>query len=154
MLLGDNEVAVIDDVELNTQCVEILGGQVSMQFDCDSILRYLSLHVKHLEKYFAFEVEIVDDSKQYRVFKCANTASVARIEMHECLLPVSVKLGWNFLNLDLEDLCQRAFGTNYLSTTQVRVYGNCRLLHVYFQDQLYSDAELPEHLKVIKTQTQ
>ena len=107
------------------------------------------MHIKDIGKYLTLEVEVVDDAKQYRVFKIANTTSTTRIELHECHMPLVTKRGWNYLNLDLEKLTRVAFGTTYLSVVQVRVYANCRLLHVYLQDRAYSDAELPAYLNVI-----
>ena len=150
VLLGDNEVTVVDDPELDVPCVEILGSNAAMTLDTNSILRYIAFHIKNLGKYMTLEVEIVDDAKQYRIFRCSNSISAVRIEMHECHMPLSLTEGWNFLNLDLEDMCQKAFGTGYLSTVQVRVHASCRLLHCYLQDRPFADAELPMHLKVIK----
>lgn len=155
-LLGDNEVSVVHDPELDTQAVEIIGSNTpgathaALTLDTSSILRYIAFHIKNLGKYMAFEIEIVDDAKQYRVFRCSNSISAVRIEMHECHMPLTLTDSWNFLNLDLEDLCMKAFGTGYLSTVQVRVSANCRLLHCYMQDRPYADAELPHHLKVIR----
>jgi hypothetical protein len=140
----------MEDPELNQDIVEVLGQAASVQFDCDSILQYLAVHVKNVGKYLTLEIEIVDDAKQYRVFKCSNTTSTTRIEMHECHMPLVMKPGWNYLNIDLESLTRMAFGTNYLSVVQVRVHANCRLLHLYMQERMYSDAELPAYLNVVK----
>eukprot|EP00937_MAST-01D_sp_MAST-1D-sp2_P000834 g834.t1 len=151
VLLGGNEVAVFDDPELEQQCVEILGAQAGLHFGCDSILRYLVVHTKNLGKFFRIEIEVIDDSKQYRVFKASNTASMAHVDQRqgECTLPLQLADGWNHLCLDLETLTANAFDTAYLSCVQVRVFANCRLLRVYFQDRPYADAELPEYLQVL-----
>jgi hypothetical protein len=149
-LLGDNDVSVVEDPELDVPVLEILGSNAALTLDTNSILRYIVFHVKHVGKYMALEIEIVDDAKQYRVFRCSNSISNVRIEMHECHMPLSLTDSWNFLDLDLEDLCQKAFGTGYLSTVQVRVHANCRLLHCYMQDRPYADAELPQHLRVLR----
>ena len=44
----------------------------------------------------------------------------------------------------------RAFGTGYLSTTQVRINASVRVAKVFFQHEQYADAELPAHLRVLK----
>ena len=153
VLLGGNEVAVVDDPELDQQCVELLGPQAGLHFACDSILRYLVVHVKDLGKFFRIEFEVIDSSKQYRVFKASNTASMAHVDQRQgdCLIPMQLAEGWNHLCLDLEDLTQKAFDTTYLSCVQVRVFAQCRLLRAYFQDRHYADAELPEHLQVLRS---
>ena len=58
--------------------------------------------------------------------------------------------GWQFLDLDLEDLVFAAYGTAYLKTVQISVSGGCRVGKVYMADRVYSDAELPVHLRTLK----
>ena len=151
VLGGDNEVNVVDDGELGQLCVEVLGTQAGLHFACDSILRYLVLHVKDVGKFVRVEIEVIDDCRQYRIFKASNTASMAHVDQRqgEACLPLQLAEGWNHLCLDLEHLTKAAFGTAYLSCVQVRVFANCRLLRAYFQDRPYADAELPEHLQVL-----
>ena len=151
VLGGDNEVAVLEDAELGQVCVEVTGTQAGLHFACDSILQHLVLHLKNVGKFVRFEIEVIDDSRQYRIFKASNTASMAHVDQRqgEACLPLQLAEGWNHLSLDLERLTRQAFGTTFLSCVAVRVFANCRLLRAYFQDRPYADAELPEHLQVL-----
>ena len=108
------------------------------------------MHIKDMFRYVTFEVEIIDDTKNYRTLRFCNRASVARILPGEIIVPLHLKQDqWNYLCLDLEDLTRRAFGTNYLTAVQLRVFSTCRIWKIFFEDREYSDAELPAYLQVV-----
>ncbi|CAN0410126.1 unnamed protein product, partial [Scytosiphon promiscuus] len=94
VLQEGNEASVFDDEELGVQVVELLGKRCSVAFPCSSILRYLCLHVKTLDKFFSFQVEIVDDTKRYRHIDVSNTRSVADIGNDSAFLPLKLEQGW------------------------------------------------------------
>lgn len=55
---------------------------------------------------------------------------------------------WQYINLDLVDMVDRAFGTLFVSCRSVRISGTCRLSKVYLQDREYADVELPTLLRL------
>ena len=150
-LLGENQVEVVKDEEIEQMAVEILGPESVLILPCNCILQYLVLFVKNMDRYFSFEVEIIDDTQTYRVLKIKNAASIVRItkDTTQCPLDLGPGPGWRYVCVDLEDKVRQAYGTSYLATVQVRVYSTCRLLKAFFQDRHYSDAELPMHLKLM-----
>ena len=57
---------------------------------------------------------------------------------------------WQLVRLDLQDMCAKAYGTDYESVAQVRIGATCRIAKLYMADDLYSDAEMPPHLRALK----
>ena len=57
---------------------------------------------------------------------------------------------WQLLRLDLLDMCMKAYGTEYESMVRVRIGATCRIAKLYVADGLYSDAEMPPHLRALK----
>lgn len=147
-LLNGNVVSVLEDEDVKEEVVEVLGPESELAFPTRNIFRYLVLFVKNLEQFFEFQVEILDDKQRYRYLKATNARSLARVENSAAQLPLAFgqQQGWRYLCMDLQKLTLQAFGTKHVTTTQLRIGGNCRLLRVFFQDELYSDAELPAHL--------
>uniref|UniRef100_K3W6T8 CFA20 domain-containing protein n=1 Tax=Globisporangium ultimum (strain ATCC 200006 / CBS 805.95 / DAOM BR144) TaxID=431595 RepID=K3W6T8_GLOUD len=147
-LLNGNIVSILEDEDVKEEIVEVLGPESELVFSTRNIFRYLVLFVKNLGQYFEFQVEVVDDKQKYRYLKATNARSLARVDNSVAQLPLAFgqQQGWRYLCMDLQELTMQAFGTKHVTTTQVRIGGNCRLLRVFFQDELYSDAELPTHL--------
>ncbi|CAM9779520.1 unnamed protein product [Pylaiella littoralis] len=149
VLQEGNGVSVFDDEELGVQVVELLGRRCCVTLPCSSILRHLCLHMKALDKFFSFEVEIVDDTKRYRYIEISNTRSVADIGTDRALLPLRLEEGWQRVNIDLDRTVRLAFGSSYLTTSQVTIRASARVAKVFFQSQEFSDFELPSHLRVV-----
>lgn len=154
-LLNGNDVSVVEDHDVKEDVVQILGTEAELVFPTHNIFRYLVMFVKHLDEFLDFYVEIVDDKQTYRQFKVTNARSLARVEMTTCQLPLtlgntvgrkSTQAAWRYVCMDLQAFTNQAFGTKHVTTTQIRIGGNCRLLRLFFQDELYEDSELPEHL--------
>ncbi|TYZ64900.1 hypothetical protein PybrP1_001123 [[Pythium] brassicae (nom. inval.)] len=148
-LLSGNAVSVVEDEDVKEEVVEVSGPEAELVFATRNIFRYLVLFVKSLDQFFAFQLEVLDDKQQYRTLKVTNARSLARVEGASVQLPLAFGGpggGWRYLCMDLQQLTAQAFGTQHVTTTHVRIGGNCRLLRVFFQDELYSDAELPAHL--------
>jgi hypothetical protein len=66
-------------------------------------------------------------------------------------MPLLLGPSWQYLNLDIADIVQRAFGTQYTSCRGVQVSGTCRVSKIYLQDREYADAELPSYLSVLSS---
>lgn len=149
-LLNGNAVSIIEDEDVKEEVVEVLGAEAELLFRTRNIFRYLVLFVKNLDAFFEFSLEVLDDKQKYRQFKVTNAKSLARVEDSRVQLPLAFGdrgvSGWRYLCMDLQRLTRQAFGTRHVTTTRVRIGGNCRLLRVFFQDELYADAELPAHL--------
>ena len=66
-----------------------------------------------------------------------------------CELPLVISSGWQMTCLDLEELCEKAFGTSKPNTLSITVKGECKVSKIFFHKEKYSDAEMPPHLRCI-----
>ena len=60
------------------------------------------LLAKNLDKYFCFEVEVLDDKGFRRTFKCCNFQSITRIKPFFCSMPLKLDEGWNEIQFNLQ----------------------------------------------------
>jgi hypothetical protein len=115
-------------------------------------ITYLSppfVNVHHqLNKYFTFEVTILDDKNVRRRFRASTFQSCTRVKPFICVMPMHLDEGWNQIQFNLADFTRRAYGTNYVETLRVQIHANCRLRRIYFSDRLYCEEELPAEFKV------
>ncbi|KAE9052391.1 hypothetical protein PR003_g969 [Phytophthora rubi] len=147
-LMNGNDVCVLEDEIVKEDVVQVLGSDAELVFPTRNIFRYLVMFIKNMDLFLEFHVEALDDTQKYRQFTVTNTRSLARVEDSACQLPLAFGShpGWRYLCMDLQDITNQAFGTRHVTTTEVRVGGNCRLLRIFFQDERYADADLPAHL--------
>ncbi|KAG7382748.1 hypothetical protein PHYPSEUDO_004384 [Phytophthora pseudosyringae] len=153
ILMSGNDVCVLEDETVKEDVVQVLGNDAELVFPVRNIFRYLVMFIKNMDLFLEFHVEVLDDAQKYRQFTVTNTRSLARVEDARCQLPLAfgAHTGWRYLCMDLQDLTSQAFGTRYVTTTEVRVGGNCRLLRMFFQDERYADSDLPAHLTFLGT---
>lgn len=147
-LMNGNDVCVLEDELVKEDVVQVLGADAELVFPTRNIFRFLVMFVKNMDLFVEFRIEVLDDAQKYRQFTVTNSRSLARVEDSSCQLPLAFGANntWRYLCMDLQDLTLQAFGTRHVTTTEVRVGGNCRLLRMFFQDERYTDAELPGHL--------
>lgn len=146
----------VTDDDIKSLIIEITSSNVSTTYvTCPKInkslgikLNHLVIIVKNLDRFFSFEVEILDDTKTKRRFRASNYQSQTRVKDFICTMPLRLESGWNHINLNLSDLTRRAYGTNYVETSRVTLNANCRLRRIYFADRQYSDDELPAEFKL------
>ena len=105
-------------------------------------------HAQQLNKYFTFEVTVLDDKNVRRRFRASTFQSCTRVKPFICTMPMHLDDGWNQIQFNLADFTRRAYGTNYVETLRVQVHANCRLRRIYFSDRLYTEEELPAEFKV------
>eukprot|EP01126_Amoeba_proteus_P003884 TRINITY_DN11310_c0_g1_i6.p1 TRINITY_DN11310_c0_g1~~TRINITY_DN11310_c0_g1_i6.p1 ORF type:complete len:128 (+),score=22.47 TRINITY_DN11310_c0_g1_i6:170-553(+) len=103
-----------------------------------------------LQRYFSFEVQILDDKNVRRRFRASNYQSVTRLKPYICTLPLQLDGDWNQILVDLAQYTKKAYGTNYVQTLQVQVHANCRVRRIYFAEKLISEDELPPAFKLYK----
>merc|ERR1719401_1577894 len=66
---------------------------------------------KNLEKYFTFEVTVLDDKEVRRRFRASNYQSTTRVKPFICTMPMRLDEGWNQIQFNLSDFTRRAYGT-------------------------------------------
>lgn len=146
----------ITDEEIKSLVLEIKSSNVSTTYiTCPKInkslgikLNYFVMIVKNMDRFFTFEIEILDDTHTKRRFRASNYQSQTRVKDFICTMPLRLESGWNHINLNLAEFTRRAYGTNYVETSRLTVNANCRLRRIYFADKHYSDEELPAEFKL------
>ncbi|XP_019638196.1 PREDICTED: cilia- and flagella-associated protein 20-like [Branchiostoma belcheri] len=149
----------IRDDDIQSLVLEIVGANVSTTYiTCPAEpkrtlgikLPFLAMVIKHLDKYFAFEVLVLDDQKVRRRFRASNYQKTTKVTPFMCIMPMRLDDGWNQIQFNLSDFTRRAYGTNYTETLRVQIHANCRIRRVYFSDRLYSEDELPAEFKLFR----
>lgn len=146
----------ITDEDIRSLVLEIKSSNVSTTYiTCPKInkslgikLTYFVMIVKNMDRYFTFEVEVLDDTNTKRRFRASNFQSQTRVKDFICTMPLKLDSGWNIINLNLAEFTRRAYGTTYVETSRVTVNANCRLRRIYFAEKNYTDDELPAELKL------
>jgi len=54
-------------------------------------------------------------------------------------MPLKLDEGWNQIQFNLTDFCQRAYGTGYVETLHIQVHCSCRVRRIFFSDRLYEE---------------
>eukprot|EP00887_Chlorella_sp_A99_P000021 scaffold16.g21.t1 len=161
--INDGHIKRVTDEGIQSSVLEIAGTNVSTSYiTCPADpaktlgikLPFLVMIVKNLNKYFTFEVQVLDDKNVRRRFRASNYQargggrSTTRVKPFICTMPMRLDEGWNEVQFNLADFVKRAYGTNYVETLRVQIHANCRIRRIYFSDRLYSEEELPPEFKL------
>uniref|UniRef100_A0A914KU34 CFA20 domain-containing protein n=1 Tax=Meloidogyne incognita TaxID=6306 RepID=A0A914KU34_MELIC len=147
----------ITDEDIHSLIIELMGANVSTTYISCPLdpkktlgikLPFFFMTVKNLNKYFTFEVQILDDKGTKRRFRASNFQSTTRVKPFICTMPLRLDEGWNQVQFNLSDFVKRAYGTCYVETLSVQIHANCRLRRVYFADRIYTEDELPAEFKL------
>ena len=149
------EAVVVEDADVtNTGGCEVLelmssGPRVALSIPCRASLPLLVVQLKDLGRFCGLEVDVVDLNGQPLRICASNHQTAVRATATEVTMPLALTSGWNFIRLDLVDLCRRAFGSAYGSTTCVTVTATCRVARIWLECRPFADAELPPFLQTI-----
>lgn len=91
---------------------------------------------------------ILDDKNVKRTFISSNNQSITRIKPFECSMPLELDDGWNEIVFNLDDYCEKAFGSRFVECQKVQVHANCRLARIYFNDKVKTEDEIPAEYKL------
>ena len=147
----------ITDEDIQSLVLELVGANVSTcLITCPAVRRqslaiklpFLVLIVKNLNRFFTFEVELLDDKRVKRRFRASSFQRETRVQDFICTMPLRLDSGWNQIGFNLADFTRKAYGTNYVETIRVSIHANCRIRRIYFADRLYSEDELPTEFKL------
>ena len=156
--MQNGHVKRITDPDIQSSVVEVMGTNVSTNYivcPADSKktlgikLPFLVMIIKNMNKYFTFEVQVLDDKNVRRRFRASNYQSTTRVKPFICTMPMRLDDGWNQIQFNLSDFTRRAYGTNYVETLRVQIHANCRIRRIYFSDRLYTEDELPAEFRLL-----
>ncbi|GLV38893.1 Basal body up regulated gene 22 [Carabus blaptoides fortunei] len=142
----------VTDEEVQTLAVEVMGTNVATTYiSCPPDkkqtlgirLPFFVMLVKNMNKYFTFEIQILDDKNMSRRFRVSNYQSTTRVRPFSTALPIGLTPGWNQIQFNLADFTRRAYGSTYLETLRVHIHANIRIRRIFFSDRLYAEDELP-----------
>ena len=145
---SQSQLHILDDQEVNRPVLE-LTGKAKISFPCRSFFPLLCLYMKATGSFFSIKVTVVDDTRVRREFKVSNHISKVRIEPNHSDIPMCPKPGWQMNQIDLQEFCQKCYGTNYSYVQEVVFEGGIKLYRAFTSEKEYSDAELPPYLRVI-----
>jgi hypothetical protein len=139
--------------------VEIVGTNVATTYiSCPAEkkqtlgvkLPFLVMILKNLNRYFSFEVTILDDKGIKRRFRASTFANSTKVQPFITTMPMRLDSAWNQIQFNLSDFTRRAYATNYVETLRVQIHANCRLRRIYFADKLYSEHDLPKEYMLFR----
>ena len=141
---------IVRDVETNESCLQINSGSLALSVPRKSSKRYLAVYLKNLKRFTEIQIEVYDTNGARKTITFGNHQSVIRIQpaAGECRLPMTLQASWNYLNIDLADVVQKAFGVGYAHCRAVTVSAHCAVWKVYFQDRPHAESELPKSLQI------
>lgn len=56
--------------------------------------------------------------------------------------------GWNEIVFNLDEYCEKAFGTKFVECQRLVINANCRVVRVYFNDTVKTEDEIPPEYKL------
>ena len=145
------------DSDIQSPSIEIIGANVDTNFIYTPSNRNKSLEIKmptivllikNILKYFKFEVTVIDDKHNERVFISSNFQTLTRVKGNTCSLPMKLEDGWNQIHINFEDFVRKAFGTNYVETKRVKINANCRIRRIYYTEFPVNYKKIPPDYKV------
>jgi len=100
----------LTDPDIRSLVIEILGNNVTTSFITTPPSPYQTLGirlpimimvVKNMKRYFAYEVQILDDTGIKRRFCVSNYQAVTRVRPFSAQLPMRLEDGWNQVQMML-----------------------------------------------------
>lgn len=150
-LLTGSDTNLIEDEELgNRTTIELLGRTSRASFITHSKLRYLVCHVKTLGRFFMMSIIVKDNKGIDRVFEFSNHRTIVVVNDFLAEIPLEIKeRGWQRVCIDMVYLTRKAFGTDFVSCTDVIITGSCRFACIYLQAKIHQEPQLPSYLRVL-----
>lgn len=155
--IQDGYARRLTDEDINSAAFEMTSTSVSTSYISTPVksneslaikLPFIVLLLKNLNKYFTFEIQILDDSNALRRFRLSNFQSRTRINPFGAQLPLALQPNWNVVQINLSDFTKRAYGTNYIETVRLQIHANIRIRRIYFADRLYEEFEKPKEFQL------
>ena len=143
-------VQIVRDNETHENCLLINSGSLSIDVPTASSRRYLAIYLKNLKRFTELQLEVYDSNGAVKTITFGNHQSVIRIQPNagECRLPMTLKPSWNYLNIDLQDITEKAFGVGFHHCHSISISAHCAVWKIYFQDRPHAESELPKSLQI------
>jgi len=154
--IRQGHVKRMTDADIRSLVIEILGNNVNTTFITSPPnphqvlgvrLPIMIMVVKNMKRYFAFEVQILDDTGVRRRFTVSNYQTTTKVTPFTTQMPMRLDEGWNQISMNLAELTRKVYGTGYVEAVRIQVHANCRLRRIYFCDNPDGEEEVPADFK-------
>merc|ERR1739838_85466 len=113
----DNSIQLVYDESISCYAIELQAPNISQccikcpQGDKSLAIQLpiLGIIVKNLDKFFSFEVTIIDTLGNEKRFRASNYQPEARVKPYICCMPLRMDKGWNYIQVNYAELCRRAY---------------------------------------------
>jgi len=126
-----------------------IGDESSLCFPTNSSNYILSLFIKSMGKFLQVNAQAVDETGTRRKIIMSNKRSTVAVDKTYCKLPLNMGFGWQYLEVNLDDVLSKCFGVSVASVREIEIKGPARIARIYLQKRSHADAELPTFLRLI-----
>jgi len=82
-------------------------------------------HELHVYTWFINMLQMLDDSNVRRRFRASNMTCTTKVRPFVCSLPLKLTDGWNNIQINLVELTQRLYATQFIEATRLEVSCCC-----------------------------
>ncbi|OUC40699.1 hypothetical protein D917_03880 [Trichinella nativa] len=143
---------IIDD-EVESVVLEIAGLDIRSTYIVCPADANVNLGIKLPFLLFLFYAlffsKTIDASKAVRRFRWSTFQEKPRQAIIICTMPMRLSTGWNFLQINLDDISRKLYSQPYRETRRIMIHPNCRIRRVFFADRIYAEDDLPREFRLI-----
>lgn len=142
------------DEDIKRSVIEIQGESVATTFvHCPKVgitLPRVSFLIKCMgdDVPCSIELEMVDSKQRRRRFRASTYQRRVTSDDKITAMPLSLAVGWNHVQFDLEEFLQRWYGTGYVEAVGIEVHATCRVRRIYFTDAAQGEEELADEYRL------
>lgn len=137
----DSKVTTLHDEELGETVLYFSGKYGNSDYliftkrtndpTIDLTFPHLHFIIKVDMETFGMEVVVDDTDEEQRVFRFSNTYKSIINNPLMCWLPLTVNTHWNHFSLDLNQLVNGAYGSNFAQLRTLRIKTTCKLRKIF-----------------------
>ena len=143
----------IMDEDIRRSVFDIRGSSVATTFlHCPKVgitLPHVSFLIKCMgaDVPCSIELEMLDSRQTRRRLRAATYQKRVTSDDKVTAMPLSLGVGWNHVQFNLEEFLQRWYGTGYVEAVGIEVHATCRVRRIYFTDAKQREEELADEFR-------
>ena len=135
----------------NRQTISLESATSSITFTTSSTLPIVSFHLS-TGHFISIKFTVQDTLNSTKTFTLSNKRSKVLIDDKECIIPMTINDGWQYISINLSDTLKHSFSLDYQCCKEISVLGMCSIAGVYYGEDEYADVQLPPYLQVFQHQ--
>lgn len=120
------------DYDLNKNVISIIPGS-RLFLPTNTQLDFLILYLKTVDAFFRIEIELVTKSKKYKRIILGNDCTNVKICPNVSYVPIICKPNWNYMPINIGNLCMCSFGEQMNYVKLVVINSHCKIYKVFFE---------------------